>query len=257
MSCSILSKSPQPQASLAESQESSRASSRDLFEGSAQEAGLDRHDSAFRREGLRQEAEDALTSLPCCEDLPDGAAAKSPFSSWDLEEEPLEVSARTASKSAARGQSGPRSMRTADSVPQGPGAPPRRHCQRRPRRSGAAPHPQVPVRRHRCAAGAGADPARAPARRAGAPLGHSYPGTGIWLWPKQKRQTGGASIPAAGILSWIDQVLVCPAVWHPPLLCMAAKVLIGISLRDTWWLHAGAQHCCRSPQCGAQQHQYA
>ena len=124
MSCSILSKSPQPQASPAESQESSRASSRDLSEGSAQEAGLDRHDSAFRREGLRQEAEDALTSLPCCEDLPDGAAAKSPFSSWDLEEELLEVPARTASKSAARGQSGPRSMRTADSVPQGPGAPP-------------------------------------------------------------------------------------------------------------------------------------
>ena len=128
MSCTVLSKSlrssPQPEASPAESQESSRASSRDLYEVSAQEAGLDRLDSAFHREGLRQEAEEALTDLPCCEDPPDGAAARSPFSSWDLEEDPMEASARTASKSAARGQSRPRPMRTADSVPQGPQAPP-------------------------------------------------------------------------------------------------------------------------------------
>lgn len=124
MSCNILSKSPQPQASPAESQESSRASSRDLYEASAQEAGLDRHDSAFRREGLRQQAEEALAGLPCCEDPADGAAARSPFSSWDLEEDPMEISAQVASKSSDRGQSRPKSMRTADSVPQGARAPP-------------------------------------------------------------------------------------------------------------------------------------
>ena len=124
MSCNILSKSPQPQASPAESQESSRASSRDLYEASAQEAGLDRHDSAFRREGLRQQAEEALAGLPCCEDPADGAAARSPFSSWDLEEDPMEISAQVASKSSDRGQSRPKSMRTADSVPQGAQAPP-------------------------------------------------------------------------------------------------------------------------------------
>ena len=124
MSCTALSKSlrssPQPQASPAESQESSWASSGDLYEDGAQAAGLDRLDSAFRGEGPSQEAAEALASLPCCGDVPDGDAAKSPFSSWDLEADPVEVSAQEANESAARGRSQPRAMRTADSVPQGP-----------------------------------------------------------------------------------------------------------------------------------------